>query len=380
MLFIGYAEGDLGLGQAFRNDLRAAELSSLRFAVYPFRVGVETRLLGPFMPERYDQAHVYPINVIEVAPDQTRVVLDTIDRRLTRNSYNILRTFWELPNVPDAWRSMLTHIQEIWTPSSFAASTFRSVFSGPITVVPPTVDIGTGPYPTRDQLGIDPRPFYFLFSFDYYSYPYRKNPLGVVRAFQAAFAQANDKVGLIIKSNGTEDHYPEISRKIREAAAADGRIVVMDKSLSRSDFLGLIRASDAYLSLHRSEGFGLGMAESMSFGRIVIGTNFSGNTDFLTERTGFPIPFTLTAVLPHEYPWSDGQVWAEPNLDAAAAAMQLVLQSPEVARKRARAGQAFVRQTYTPALVGRIIKDRISQLAECDVRPWTGESPAAGAQ
>jgi glycosyltransferase involved in cell wall biosynthesis len=106
----------------------------------------------------------------------------------------------------------------------------------------------------------------------------------------------------------------------------------------------------------------MGMAESMSFGRIVIGTNFSGNTDFLTERTGFPIPFSLRAVLPHEYPWSNGQVWAEPDLDAAVSAMRLVLQSPEVARKRASAGQAFIRQTYAPAVVGQIIKDRISQL------------------
>jgi glycosyltransferase involved in cell wall biosynthesis len=369
VLFVGYAEGDLGLGQGFRNELRALELSALPFAVYPFRVGVETRLLGTFMPERYDLTHAYPINVIEVAPDQTQVVLRAIDRRLTRNSYNILRTFWELPYVPDAWRLMLTPIQEIWAPNRYVASAFRSIFSGPITVVPVIVDVGTGPYPTREQLGIEPHRFYFLFSFDYYSYPYRKNPLGVVQAFQAAFPQGNEKAGLIIKSNGKVDLYPEISTKIREAAATDGRIVVIDKSLSRPEFLGLIRASDAYLSLHRSEGFGMGMAESMSFGRIVIGTNFSGNTDFLTERTGFPIPFSLRAVQPHEYPWSDGQVWAEPDLDAAVSAMRLVLRSPELARKRASAGQAFVRQTYAPAVVGQIIKDRISQLAECELRP-----------
>lgn len=364
VLFIGYAEGDLGLGQGFRNELRAVELASLPFAIYPFRLGIETRLLGPFMPERYDLSHAYPVNIIEVAPDQLQVVLQAIDRRLTCNSYNILRTFWELPEAPDAWRSALSPIHEIWAPNTFVANAFRSIFSGSITVVPQPVDVGTGDYPTREQLGMESHRLYFLFSFDYNSSPYRKNPLGVLRAFQAAFPQRNERVGLIIKTNGVADHYPAISTELRNSAKSDGRIAVIEKSLSRQDFLGLIRACDVYLSLHRSEGFGLGMVESMSFGRIVIGTNFSGNTDYLTDKTGFPIPFHLRAVAPHEYPWSDGQVWAEPDLDAAVSAMQLVFQSPELARKRASAGQKFVHQTYAPHLVGQLIKSRISQLTK----------------
>src|SRR5262249_9968036 len=66
ILFVGYAEGDLGLGQVFRNDLLAAAQVELPFAVYPFNVGVETRLIGPFMPERYDKTHAYDANIITV--------------------------------------------------------------------------------------------------------------------------------------------------------------------------------------------------------------------------------------------------------------------------------------------------------------------------
>jgi glycosyltransferase involved in cell wall biosynthesis len=257
---------------------------------------------------------------------------------------------------------MLTGIQEIWAPNAFVANSLRGIFSGPISVVPYTVDIGTGPYPTRDQLGMEPGRFYFLFSFDYYSSPYRKNPLGAVKAFQSAFPRGDENVGLIIKSIGAAVHYPEIKQRISDAAVADSRIVVIDRSLTRRDFLGLIFASDAYLSLHRSEGFGSGMAEAMSFGRSVIGTNFSGNTDFLTEETGFPIPFTLRPVLPHEYSWSEGQLWAEPDLEAAVSAMKLVLQAPDTVRNRAAAGQQLIRQKYGPARVGQIFRDRIGRL------------------
>lgn len=362
VLLVGYAEGNLGLGQVFRNNTRAVELSGLPFAIYPFGFGVETRRIGSFMPERYDQTHAYDVNVIHVAPSQVPTLLQIIDPRVTRNSYNILSTFWELPKAPEVWRPMLAGIQEIWAPNEFVANAFREIFSGPIVVMPHAVDVDEGPYPTRDALGMAPNRFYFVFTFDYFSLPHRKNPLGVLEAFKAAFPQGSENVGLVIKSMGAPDQYPEIRKKIREAAAADQRILAIDRALTRQEALGLIYASNAYVSLHRAEGFGLGMAEAMSFGRIVIGTNFSGNTDFLTEKTGFPIPFVLRPVEPHEYPWSEGQLWAEPDLAAAASAMRRVLQSPDIARQRAAAGQQFVRQNYAPSVVGKIFGDRINGL------------------
>lgn len=362
VLLIGYAEGNLGLGQGFRNNIRAVELSGVPFGIYPFGKGVETRRIGSFKPDRYDETHAYDVNVIQVAPDQVPVLLQTIDPRVTRGSYNILSTFWELPKAPKIWRPMLAELQEIWAPNAFVANAFREVFSGPVVVIPHAVDVGEGPYPGRDAFGMEPGRFYFVFSFDYFSSPHRKNPLGVLEAFQAAFPQGSENVGLIIKSIGTPDQYPEIREKIRQAAAADRRILDIDRALTRHEVLGLIFASDAYVSLHRAEGFGLGMAEAMSFGRVVIGTNFSGNTDFLTEATGFPIPYTLRPVASHEYPWCEGQAWAEPDLKAAVAAMRLVLQAPDAARNRAAAGQRLIRQNYAPAVVGQIIKDRIQPL------------------
>src|SRR5262245_38594668 len=100
ILFIGYAEGDLGLGQSFRSDLLAAQHTGLPFSVYPFNVGIETRRIGPFMPERYDKTHAYDVNIIEVAPDQLPAVLGSVDPRITYYTYNVLRTYWELPRAP----------------------------------------------------------------------------------------------------------------------------------------------------------------------------------------------------------------------------------------------------------------------------------------
>jgi glycosyltransferase involved in cell wall biosynthesis len=362
VLFIGYAEGNLGLGQAFRNTLRAAQTSGLPFGVYPFRAGIETRLLEPFMPDRYDENHSYDLNVIVVAADQMPSVLNSIDGRILNNSYNVLQTFWELPKAPKAWRGILRSIDEIWAPNAFVANAFRPLFLGPITLIPPVVDVGEGPFPSRDHFGMDARRFYFMFSFDYYSSPYRKNPVAAIQAFRRAFPKGHENVGLIIKSHGNVREGFDVGAIVSEAAEADPRIVVIERSMSRAEILGLIRACDAYVSLHRSEGFGMGLAEAMSFGRVAIATDFSGNTDFMTSRTGFPVQFTLRRVAIHEYQWSSEQVWAEPDLDSAASAMETVWRFPDMAWERAKAGQKLVQQKYATTTVGEMMKTRIAYL------------------
>ena len=130
-LFIGYAEGNLGLGQVFQIISGAIQAVALPFGIYLFRIGVKTRSLHPFMSERYDKVHAYDVNVILVATEQMPNVLRSVDARLLTNTYNVLQTFWELAKAPEAWRLILRSVDEIWAPSTFVASAFRPIFSGP---------------------------------------------------------------------------------------------------------------------------------------------------------------------------------------------------------------------------------------------------------
>ena len=152
----------------------------------------------------------------------------------------MLRTYWELPNAPKAWRGMLEDIDEIWVPNGFVGEAVRQVFAGPITIIPPTVDVGGVPARRRKDFGMEAERFYFLFSFDYFSSPYRKNPLGVVEAFQRAFPNGKKNVGLIIHCIGQVDRYADIHKAIQQASAADLRIQISDRSFSHNDMLGLI--------------------------------------------------------------------------------------------------------------------------------------------
>ncbi|HMK80979.1 MAG TPA: glycosyltransferase [Xanthobacteraceae bacterium] len=363
VLFVGYAEASLGLGESFRGLLVAAATQPLDFKIYPFRVGVETRMIGPFMPERYDLRHSFDINVIEVAADQVPVVAVALGERRYRGSYNVLRTYWELPAAPPEWKPMLDGIDEIWAPNEYVRNAFRNIFAGPISVIPPHVTLREKRQAfDRSAFNLEADRFYFIFSFDYYSSAIRKNPLGTIRAFRDAFPSEIDRVGLVIKSVGFDQEHAYIRNTIRKYAEIDPRIVLIERTMTRDEFEGLMQACDCFLSLHRAEGFGLGMAEAMLLGKAVVGTQFSGNVDFLNDETGFPVSFKLRRVEPHEYAWAHEQSWAEPDHDEAVAAIRSVRHDTQLRARKVQAGQAFIRAHYGAEPVGLAVKARLDAI------------------
>jgi glycosyltransferase involved in cell wall biosynthesis len=362
VLFIGYIEGALGLGESLRGLVRSVAGTELRFALFPFKLGIERRLIGAFMEDRYDLRRRHRINVWEMSADQIPRAFREVGRWKTRHSYNILRTYWELPAAPAEWALKLAKIDEIWVPNTFVGEAFRPVFDGPINIIPPCVIVESDQAFERTHFGMGQGKFYFLFSFDYLSFPERKNPLGLVSAFRAAFPDLDENVGLVIKSTRAADQHLGFKAKLLRQTLGDPRIQMIDRFLSRDEMLSLLRQSDCYVSLHRSEGFGLGMAEAMALGKPVIGTDFSGSSDFLSDRTGFPVAFTLRAVQPGQYQFSDGQSWAEPDHAAAVEAMRSVFHDRAERECRAAAGKAFVEGRYGRDNVGRIAARRLKDI------------------
>ena len=156
---------------SLRGLVRSVAATGLPFALYPFNIGVETRLIGRFMEDRYDLKRRHKVNVIEMAADQVPTMFHTLGRWKLGHSYNILRTYWELAQAPAEWAAMLQGIHEIWAPNEFVATAFAGYSMGLWTIVPPCVDIAT----TQDvrqsaPFGMDENSFYFLFSFDYFSH------------------------------------------------------------------------------------------------------------------------------------------------------------------------------------------------------------------
>jgi glycosyltransferase involved in cell wall biosynthesis len=194
---------------------------------------------------------------------------------------------WELEHLPQSWLHAYSFFDEIWAASRFAFRAFYQPRLRPVRLVPMAVVPTTPKRQKRAQLAVPDDHTMFLFTFDYRSYVERKNPLAVIDAFARAFPTFREKTALVIKTLGA-DSAPAAHQALAEAVAYDNRIQLMDAVLSRREMMGLVAAADAYVSLHRSEGFGRGPAEAMLVGVPVIVTDYSGTTDFATTLFRWP--------------------------------------------------------------------------------------------
>ena len=203
---------------------------------------------------------------------------------------------------------------------------------------------------TRSDLGLPDGRFLFISAYDALSYNARKNPEASLTAFRQAFPEGDEAVGLVIKSIRATDS--DAWRALEQLAAADPRIILVDRSLEHSELLDMYRACDAFVSLHRAEGFGRNIAECMALGIPVVTTAHSGNMDFTQSDTAALVSAALRRLGPDEYHFGEGQIWAEPDIAIAALQMRRLVTDAEWREKIARAGKMKIASLYSPEIVG----------------------------
>ncbi|MBR5549581.1 MAG: glycosyltransferase family 4 protein [Kiritimatiellae bacterium] len=217
----------------------------------------------------------------------------------------------------------------------------------------------------RAKYGIGKDDFVVFFNFDFGSY-YRKNIPAAVKAFAKAF-RGDATAKLLFKTKGAKANTRQL-KEMEEAVEKCGisnQFIHIPQYLPRADVDGLTAACDAYLSLHKSEGFGIGMAEAMSQGKPVVATNWSANTEFCRADTAWCIPYHMVPILPHEYMVSMKE-WAEADVDAAAAALREIRANPEEAAKRASYGATFIKDHFSIENFRRSVEDFLKETVRND--------------
>ncbi|HEY8769699.1 MAG TPA: methyltransferase domain-containing protein [Thermoleophilaceae bacterium] len=313
------------------------------------------------------------VNLICVnAPELPEFALD-VGRPFFEGRRSIGVWAWETDEVPEEWDWAFGFLDEIWTYSEYVAGILRQRSPLPVVRVPLPVLAPQDPPPPAPDLGLPDR-FTFLFLFDFYSTLQRKNPLGLVEAFKRAFRPGEGPQLLLKSFNG--DYKKARRERLVEAASDHPDIHVVDRYLSAAEKDGLIAASDCYVSLHRSEGFGLTLAEAMARGKPVIGTGFSGNTDFMTADNSYLVRHRMTRVGSEGENYPEKGSWAEPDLDHAAALMREVWEDREGAADRAARGRRDVLEKLSVERVGSLARERVSAVAAKPVRAHPDPPPA----
>jgi hypothetical protein len=266
---------------------------------------------------------------------------------------------WETNTIPPRWRRAFALVDEIWVYSRFMAENIGAVAPIPVISLPPPVLRPPAP-PAPLRLGV-PEGFLFLFVFDYLSTVQRKNPVGLIEAFRAAFAP-HEGPQLLIKTINAPLR-PLAEEEVLWATHGREDIHVVDRSLTGQQLHGLMGACDCYVSLHRSEGFGLTMAEAMAIGKPVIGTGYSGNVDFMDEQNSYLIDFALGRVGPDCEIYPPEGEWAEPSVEHAAALMRSVYDEPQEAARRGTRAAQDIAARLSPEATGAAMRARLRELA-----------------
>lgn len=326
---IGYAFGQLGIGEDVRMAGRAMLAVDVPMTMLDFPPGDDVGNNDRSMSAHISQKAEYAFNIFCLTALENGRYYAERGRAQFLERYNIGYWPWELSAWPKDWRMMIDLVDEVWVSTQHTYDSIKPICDKPLYLMPMAVELGLvkkygSHVKTRRHFNLPVDAKLFCFSFDLKSYVDRKNPQACIDAFLKAFPK-NDfdesEVGLVIKVH--KPAKPDaVWTKLKRLASRDKRIHIIEETLSRPELLALYQSSNCYLSLHRAEGFGRGLAEALQLGLHVICTGYSGNIDFCQPPQADLVRYKLVRVRKGQYPYSSGQVWAEPNVDHAASLMR----------------------------------------------------------
>jgi glycosyltransferase involved in cell wall biosynthesis len=338
----GYIKSEIGLGQAARNLVKAVDSAGIPRSLHDF----------PLVDRNSDNE--YALSLQNECDRSCNLLIIPIpemplhQHELRNGIKSILYPFWELPKIPDFLNSYVRRYDEIWVPSDYIAQMFCDCGRRTTLVRQPVPIPEISTMESKDSGNLN-----FLTYYDFDSSIARKNIKAPIIAFQRAFPNQHD-VSLTIKVRGTNGG--QAREWLSMEAVNDRRLRIIDSTLTRDEVNRLVLECDAFISLHRSEGFGFGAAEALAAGKAVIATDYSGTKDFITPETGYPVEYELVPVKEGEYPHWENQVWADPRIESAINSLRSIYSDRHGALEKGRKGRELMRRLYAPEVIGAQIK------------------------
>jgi glycosyltransferase involved in cell wall biosynthesis len=359
----GFLDADLGVGEVARRLVHACELVELTVEPVTYR---RTRSrqrddTPAATPAPLPAGGPHPVNIVCINADTLGAFARDVGTSFFDSRYTIGIWFWETAVLPTRFRGAAELVDELWAASDLVAQALSTtarapVLRFPLPIVAPALDRRF----SASSIGVPAGRPYVVCSYDAMSVPGRKNPIGAIDAFRAAFRDDEGPV-LVVKSiNG--DRRPDDLERARFAARGRSDIVLHDGYLSAGENATLVAEATAMLSLHRSEGFGFNVADAIALRTPVIATRAGGILAFCTDDDTLLVPGHPVEVGPDNAPYEPTDHWTEPDLAVAAGYLRAVVDDPATAAERATHAQARVLRDHHPAATGQWIRDRVLQI------------------
>lgn len=354
----GYLNAELGVGEAGRLVCKALTAAGVPVSSMSYKETI-SRQEYPFDS---DDVGKYKTLFMAINADQLADSCVYLGPDFLENRYVIGQWFWELEELPERYQRSFEYVDEIWAPTIFikdalekSAPSSVKIIHMPLPLVSPVIDYSIG----RDQFGLGDE-YVFLFTFDLMSVLKRKNALGVIGAYCDAFS-VSDGAKLILKTINGGKRLKELE-EMRWQARNRPDIIIIDEYFDLEKSTALMNACDCYISLHRSEGLGLTMAEAMLLEKPVIATAYSGNMDFMTKETALLVPWEYTKVGDGADGYPADAIWAEPDLAVASSIMRKLFDNREFGREIGKLARQDLILRFSPEVTGLRMKNRLENI------------------
>ncbi|NRA30756.1 MAG: glycosyltransferase family 4 protein [Parvularculaceae bacterium] len=355
---VGYAGAASGLGTGVRSQTSVFFEAGIKWSDR----SIPAKALNKAVPHTNLKSVDGRVLYLHVNADQTLAILDQLTDAETSGRYKIGYWAWELPNFPDEWCRAFQPLHEIWAPSQFVCNGIQTRTDKPVIKIPHAVRSPAGSRSAgRAALGIENHEVVIGVMFDTRSFMRRKNPLSALQAFEVAFPRPLDSgVRLVLKGHGPLDDTR--SRTFYARAASNPGVIVRHQTMAEEDIADLKAATDILLSPHRSEGFGLNIAEAMAAGKVAVATGWSGNMEFMNAENSVPLDYELRPLAPGDYPHAEGQHWAEPSHEQMVEELRSLVADPA---RRERIGQkaaSHMAEHFSVEAIAKKVKSRMDQI------------------
>lgn len=358
---VGNIKAETGLGQSCRLVANELQATGVSYSLYQYeQLGVMAEGYYKDYEDKISSELPYNINLIHINPHEMGLAFMQNHEKIWNGRYNIGFWLWELEEFPEQWTPCFHCVNEIWTPSEFISQAIRKKTSLPVTTVPYHIEVSVKGNYSRKEFALPDNQFLFLMMYDRTSMTKRKNPEGVIAAFKKAF-NPKQNVGLVIKINNcAEEELLNLQGELEQYQ----NVYFLTDVMERDKVNGLISCVDAVVSLHRAEGFGLVLAEAMYLGTPTIATNWSSNTEFMTQETACLVNCELVEIQEDMGLLKKGNRWAEPDISQAADYMRRLTEEPEYCRQLAERASAYIREKLSMEKAAVIINARIKRIYE----------------
>lgn len=355
---IGHLQGEFGLGDEVRMIGRALDAKGIHWKgfVSPVPHGAGNSYSG--LKNRISKKILYSTKIFCLPPADLLLTLAMIPEEDLVGT-NIALTYWELDSLPDYFKILEPFISEWWTTSEFVKeSLIRTGFSN-IVKIPAALEQLRLMEGGRQQFDLPEDKKLILVNFDLRSSIARKNPYAAIEAFEESFGARGDchLVIKVVNLDQTDLHFKQLQNRVAQYK----NISIYTQFLSKEKLSAFISCFDLYVSLHRAEGFGRNLTDSLMLGVPVLATNYSGSKDFLNSKNSFLVAFRKRDVLPGEYVFHKGAKWAEPSIKDAARKMVMAIDDPRKAKVKAISARKNLIKKYSFEKCGSAILKRLER-------------------